>query len=192
MDLEAREIAFEMLQEQVEDIDNARDFNTIGGFPAVLRALAEDPAPRLQAAAAWVAGTAVQNNRELQLVLVEQGALPTLLRLVGAHAVSEVRAEALTLTLTLARAPDPNPSPSPSPDPNPSPSPSPNPSPNPIALTLTLTRCAPRRSTQRRGCCAPAPRRRRSSWPTTGCRWPSLTPGPGPGPDPDPDPRPQP
>ena len=41
MDLEAREAAFEMLQEQVEDIDNARDFHTIGGFPAVLRALAE-------------------------------------------------------------------------------------------------------------------------------------------------------
>jgi hypothetical protein len=92
MDLEAREAAFEMLQEQVEDIDNARDFHTIGGFPVVLRALAEDGAPRLQAAAAWVAGTAVQNNRELQLVLVEQGALPTLLRLVGAHAVPEVRA----------------------------------------------------------------------------------------------------
>ena len=93
-----------MLQEQVEDIDNARDFHTIGGFPAVLRALAEDGAPRLQAAAAWVAGTAVQNNRELQLVLVEQGALPTLLRLVGAHAVPEVRAKALYAASGLLRA----------------------------------------------------------------------------------------
>ena len=184
MDLEAREIAFEMLQEQVEDIDNARDFHTIGGFSAVLRALAEDPAPRLQAAAAWVAGTAVQNNRELQLVLVEQGALPTLLRLVGAHAVPEVRAEALTLTLTLARALILTLTPASAPAPAPALALT-------LALTLTLTRCAPRRSTQRRGCCAPAPRRRRSSWPTTGCRWPSLTPGPVPDTDPDPDPRPQ-
>jgi hypothetical protein len=35
--------------------------------------------------AAWVVGTAAQNNRELQLVLVAQGALPSLLRLLGAH-----------------------------------------------------------------------------------------------------------
>eukprot|EP00964_Phaeocystis_antarctica_P006801 scaffold3677_cov58-Phaeocystis_antarctica.AAC.4 len=109
MDLEGRVLAFEMLQEQVEDIDNARDFYKIGGFPAVMRALAEDGiaedgSARLQAAAAWVAGTAVQNNRELQLVLVELGALPTLLRLVGAHAVPEVRAKALYAASGLLRA----------------------------------------------------------------------------------------
>jgi len=104
MDPEGRVLALEMLQEQVEDIDNARDFNTIGGFPVVLRALAEDGAPRLQAAAAWVAGTAVQNNRELQLALVAQGLLPALLRLVGAHAVPEVRAKALYAASGLLRA----------------------------------------------------------------------------------------
>ena len=74
------------------------------GFPVVLRALAEDGAPRLQAAAAWVAGTAVQNNRELQLALVAQGLLPALLRLVGAHAVPEVRAKALYAASGLLRA----------------------------------------------------------------------------------------
>lgn len=101
---EARVEALEVLQEHVEDLDNARDFNTIGGFPVVLRTLAEDAEPRLQAVAAWVVGTAVQNNRELQLVLVELGALPSLLRLFGAHAAPEVRAKALFAVSGLLRA----------------------------------------------------------------------------------------
>jgi len=94
-DVEWRLEVLEALQEHVEDIDNARDFNTIGGFTIVLRALVDDSEPRLQTAAAWIAGTAVQNNRELQLALVGHGVVPRLLKLLEAHASADVRAKAL-------------------------------------------------------------------------------------------------
>lgn len=94
-DVELKLEALEALQEHVEDIDNARDFNTIGGFASVLRTLVDDSEPRLQTAAAWIVGTAVQNNRELQLALVGHGVMTPLLKLLEAHASADVRAKAL-------------------------------------------------------------------------------------------------
>ena len=57
--------ALEALQELVEDVDNARDLMAAGGFAEVKGLLAAEEA-RLQAGAAWVLGTAAQNDEALQ------------------------------------------------------------------------------------------------------------------------------
>jgi hypothetical protein len=65
----------------------AYDFHTLGGFLAVIREL-NSTSPDVQASAAWVIGTAVQNVREAQDWGVEDGALPKLvhaLRVVDHH-----------------------------------------------------------------------------------------------------------
>ena len=71
-----------------------RDLKAIDQFPAVLAHLAGEQ-PALQTAAAWVIGSAAQNHRELQLHLLELGALPSLLHLVHSHQSLELRAKAL-------------------------------------------------------------------------------------------------
>ena len=101
-DAEARVAALHDIQELVEDIDNARDFKAIDGFGPTLELLASDE-PALQAAAAWVVGTAVQNQRELQLHLLGLDALPSLLRLLRSHAHENVRAKSLFATSCLVR-----------------------------------------------------------------------------------------
>jgi len=101
-DAEARVAALHDIQELVEDIDNARDFEAIDGFGPTLELLASDE-PALQAAAAWVVGTAVQNQRELQLHLLGLDALPSLLRLLRSHAHENVRAKSLFATSCLVR-----------------------------------------------------------------------------------------
>ena len=101
-DAEARVAALHDIQELVEDIDNARDFKAIDGFGPTLELLASDE-PALQAAAAWVVGTAVQNQRELQLHLLGLDALPSLLRLLRSHAHESVRAKSLFATSCLVR-----------------------------------------------------------------------------------------
>ena len=102
-DAEARVAALHDIQELVEDIDNARDFKAIDGFGPTLELLASDE-PALQAAAAWVVGTAVQNQRELQLHLVQDlDVLPSLLRLLTSHAHENVRAKSLFATSCLVR-----------------------------------------------------------------------------------------
>ena len=101
---EAREEAVLELQDHVEDIDNARDFKTIGGFEEMARLLTNDGAPLLQAAAAYVLGTAIKNHHELQLHLLrETDALPALLALLRSHADAEVRAKAVYAASALLR-----------------------------------------------------------------------------------------
>jgi len=97
LSLEDRETALFNLQELVEDVDNAKDLQTIGGFTTVLELAFESEAPVLQAAAVWVIGTSVQNQRELQLHLVQNQThtLPSLLWLLRSHASHQVRAKAL-------------------------------------------------------------------------------------------------
>ncbi len=99
--VEEREAALLDLEDHASDIDNAHDLMTIGGFPSIVQLLASD-VPPLQAAAAWVLGSAVQNQRELQLhVLGIPAALPSLLALARSHASAEVRAKALYALSTL-------------------------------------------------------------------------------------------
>jgi hypothetical protein len=99
---EEREESLLNLQDLVEDIDNARDFKSIGGFVDVLGLLASE-VPTLQAGAAWVVGSAVKNHHELQLHLLAQNALPSLLALLRSHADANVRAKALYALSSLVR-----------------------------------------------------------------------------------------
>lgn len=105
--VEDREESLLNLQDLVEDLDTARDFKSIGGFPQVVGLLSSDSAP-LQAAAAYVLGSAVKNQHELQLqLLAEPGALSALLVLLRSHVDEEVRAKALyALSATLQHCPE--------------------------------------------------------------------------------------
>lgn len=106
LDVDAREEAMLELEDHAADIDNARDLKSIGGFPSVVELMASGEA-RLQAAAAWIVGTAVKNHRELQLHLLSLDALRSLLALLLSHSDDEVRAKALyALSAMLRNCPE--------------------------------------------------------------------------------------
>ncbi|OQR98635.1 hypothetical protein ACHHYP_08360 [Achlya hypogyna] len=70
--------ALEALEWEVQDIDKARDFNTLGGLLATVPYLnATDLGVRAQAA--WVVGSAVKHFAEAQTWALQAGALPYLL-----------------------------------------------------------------------------------------------------------------
>lgn len=88
----------EELQKSVEDLDNARDFHTIGGFAIMVDVLADgdgysgrappvDVAPAhfdrdaIKGHAAWVLGTAIKNQADLQTAALGSNAMEPLLRL---------------------------------------------------------------------------------------------------------------
>jgi len=94
LELDVREEALLALQELVEDLDNAKDFMAIGGFKQVMELLGSET-PALVAGVAWIVGTAVQNQRELQLQMLELHLMAPLLQLLHAHTAAEVRTKAL-------------------------------------------------------------------------------------------------
>ena len=100
--LEEREAGLLVLADYAEDIDHAKDLKAIGGFPEVIALLASE-LPPLQAAAAYILGSSVKNQRELQLHALEERALPSLLRLLRSHADGEVRGKALYAIASLIR-----------------------------------------------------------------------------------------
>uniref|UniRef100_A0A7S2NGV3 Nucleotide exchange factor Fes1 domain-containing protein n=1 Tax=Haptolina brevifila TaxID=156173 RepID=A0A7S2NGV3_9EUKA len=106
LDVDSREQALLDLEELAADVDNARDLHTIGGFPLVL-ALFASAEPPLQAASAWVVGSSVKHQREMQLHLLEQGAVPALLTLLQPNSTVEVRGKALfALAALLGNCPE--------------------------------------------------------------------------------------
>lgn len=68
---------FEML---IEQVDNANSMEPMRMWPAVL-SLLRAPEPAIQLAAAWVVGTAVQNNDKAQAVALRHGVLAPLMQL---------------------------------------------------------------------------------------------------------------
>jgi hypothetical protein len=64
--------AMEALVDLLSDMDMARDFITLGGWPAVSRRLSLDESEQVRAASAWVVGTAVQNADEFQRRVLER------------------------------------------------------------------------------------------------------------------------
>ena len=68
---------FEML---IEQVDNANNMEPMRMWPAVL-SLLRAPEPAIQLAAAWVVGTAVQNNDKAQAVALRHGVLAPLMQL---------------------------------------------------------------------------------------------------------------
>ena len=64
-------VALADLEDLLSDIDMARDFHTVGGFPT-LASMLRDPQPEsVREMAAWVIGTAVKNEPAHQLWVLE-------------------------------------------------------------------------------------------------------------------------
>lgn len=59
------------LEDLLLDIDMARDFHTIGGFPILVSMLRESQPEGVREMAAWAIGTAVKNEAEHQLWVLE-------------------------------------------------------------------------------------------------------------------------
>lgn len=71
---------FEML---IEQIDNANNMESMKMWPAILLLLKEET-PEIKTQAAWIAGTAVQNNDKAQAAALGHGFLPVLVSMVNA------------------------------------------------------------------------------------------------------------
>lgn len=63
--------ALEELESSLSDIDNARDFYTIGGWPVLVSMLSPDQHLDHRARAAWAIGTAIKNSYDYQLWVLE-------------------------------------------------------------------------------------------------------------------------
>lgn len=61
------------LEDLLSDIDMARDFHTIGGFPALASMLRDSQPESVREIAAWAIGTAVKNEPGHQLWVLEVG-----------------------------------------------------------------------------------------------------------------------
>ena len=73
--VDARVQSLIVLQELVEDLDKAEDFRKLDGFAPILMLVDSLEDVRIAEASAWVIGTAAQNQLELQLHMIELGAL---------------------------------------------------------------------------------------------------------------------
>ncbi|KAM1191430.1 hypothetical protein PS2_011721 [Malus domestica] len=88
LSLEDRHRALEELLVLVEPIDNANDLDKLGGIAAVIGELNHGDADTRKLAA-WVLGTASQNNPVVQKQVLEHGALPKLVKMVKSSFVEE-------------------------------------------------------------------------------------------------------
>jgi len=61
------------LESLVSDIDNARDFHTIGGWPILVSMLDKEKPAKHRMYAAWTIGTAIKNSYDYQLWTLEKG-----------------------------------------------------------------------------------------------------------------------
>lgn len=86
--LEHRLTAFDNLEQLIESLDNANNLGPLGLWAPLLASLS-DAEPEVRRYAAWVAGTAVQNNETSQERLLAMGGLPRLVALALAPAERE-------------------------------------------------------------------------------------------------------
>lgn len=70
--LSTLEPALVELESLLSDVDNARDFHTIGGWPILLTLLSSSFSNEIRASAAWAIGTAIKNNYDYQLWTLEK------------------------------------------------------------------------------------------------------------------------
>ncbi|KAJ3328521.1 hsp70 nucleotide exchange factor fes1 [Blyttiomyces sp. JEL0837] len=101
--LDEKLTAFDELEMLVESLDNANDLKTLGLWPPIITILANDTNAEMRAFAAWVIGTAVQNNEQSQKDFLEANGLPTLLKALQDDTDPEVRAKCMTSLSSLVR-----------------------------------------------------------------------------------------
>lgn len=93
--LEHRLTAFDNLEQLIESLDNANNLGPLGLWAPLLSTLS-DAEPDVRLYAAWVAGTAVQNNETSQERLLAMGGLPRLVKLaVAPEERADVRRKAV-------------------------------------------------------------------------------------------------
>ncbi|KAI9343864.1 hypothetical protein DFJ73DRAFT_941739 [Zopfochytrium polystomum] len=96
--------AFDELELLVESLDNANDLRTLNLWKPIIGILASDPEPELRAFAAWVIGTAVQNNPRSQKDFYETDAsIATLATTLATETDLDVLAKSVTLLSSLVR-----------------------------------------------------------------------------------------
>ncbi|XP_070541506.1 nucleotide exchange factor SIL1-like [Ptychodera flava] len=90
------------LEYYVHQIDNARDFHTLGGLELIIKGL-NDTEEVIRRDCAFVLGSAVQSNPAVQVQALEGGALQLLLRLMSTHQTVAVKKKALYAISSLLR-----------------------------------------------------------------------------------------
>lgn len=89
--LESKLIALDNLEQLIESLDNANLLSNLGLWTPLLELLAHDE-PEIRRMAAWVVGTAVQNNASSQERLVAMGGVEKLVAMVlGERLATEAR-----------------------------------------------------------------------------------------------------
>ncbi|KAJ3394184.1 hsp70 nucleotide exchange factor fes1 [Entophlyctis sp. JEL0112] len=101
--LEVKLQAFDELEMLAESLDNANDFKILGLWQPIIEILRTNLEPEMRAFAAWVLGTAVQNNPRAQSDFIEANGLPALLNSLSADSSPDVRAKCMACLSGLLR-----------------------------------------------------------------------------------------
>lgn len=72
LSIQDKEYILSELASLLDDVDNAKDFHTIGGWPTLVRHLAHTQAKSVRSYAAWAIGNAVKNTYDYQLWVLER------------------------------------------------------------------------------------------------------------------------
>ncbi|KAL4936858.1 hypothetical protein BDV06DRAFT_216335 [Aspergillus oleicola] len=94
VDLENKLIAFDNLEQLVENIDNANNLEPLGLWTPLVELLGHEEA-EMRRYAAWCIGTAVQNNEKAQDKLIVMNAIPKLVSLATTDSNPAVRKKAV-------------------------------------------------------------------------------------------------
>lgn len=101
--LDERITAFDELELLTESIDNANDLRTLGLWPPILDLMKSAPEPDIRSFAAWVSGTAVQNNPKSQKDFIDLNGLSILVSALSSDTSPQVLSKLLFLASSLSR-----------------------------------------------------------------------------------------
>lgn len=101
-ELEAKLIAFDNLEQLVENIDNANNLAPLGLWPPLISQL-EHTEAQIRTLAAWCVGTAVQNNEKCQQRALQEGVVPKICTLAVHDEDKAMRRKAVYALSSLVR-----------------------------------------------------------------------------------------
>ncbi|TPX58685.1 hypothetical protein PhCBS80983_g02960 [Powellomyces hirtus] len=90
-----KEAAFDEFEMLVESLDNANDLRPLKLWAPLIEIVSTSPEPKLRMYAAWVMGTAVQNNFKAQDDFMAAGGLDPILKVLASDTDADVRGKAL-------------------------------------------------------------------------------------------------
>lgn len=101
-ELESKLVAFDNLEQLVENIDNANNLGPLGLWPPLISQL-EHREAQMRTLAAWCVGTAVQNNEKCQQKALQEGVVPKICMLAIHDEDSAMRRKAVYALSSLVR-----------------------------------------------------------------------------------------